>query len=69
MYISSEEENGAYDFGGVLGIYDHPAQDKETLIVHGPLKKPLALYVSNWVHEKFILTYVSNIEGEKNKLI
>lgn len=45
LFISNEEKNGDYDFGGVIGIYDHPAEDKETLFVPGPLKKPLTLYV------------------------
>lgn len=45
LFISFEEANGDYDFGGTIGIYDHPSEKKETLYIPGPLKKPLALYV------------------------
>lgn len=45
MFISNEDLNGDYDFGGVIGIYDHPSQDKESIFIPGPLKIQLTLYV------------------------
>lgn len=50
MFISSTEaNNGDYDFGGVRGVYDHPSTDLETLIIAGPLKKPIVLHVRVFV--------------------
>lgn len=44
--FSKENKDDDYDFGGVEGIYKHPEYGVETLVIHGPLKESLILYVS-----------------------
>lgn len=46
IFSSKEEPDGDKRFGEVDGIYSHPEQQKEKLVIHGPLTEDLALFVS-----------------------
>lgn len=43
---SLEAQNGDYSIAGVDAIYNHDEDNKESLIIHGPIKESLLLYVS-----------------------
>lgn len=41
-----EGRDGTVNIGGVDGLYEHPEPDREVLVIAGPLKEDIVLYVS-----------------------
>ncbi|KAF5270821.1 hypothetical protein FQA39_LY18869 [Lamprigera yunnana] len=42
----TEQQDGVHNIGGVEGVYSHPEPNKETLVIYGPLKEDIVLFVS-----------------------
>ncbi|XP_031338674.1 A disintegrin and metalloproteinase with thrombospondin motifs 7-like [Photinus pyralis] len=47
----TEQQDGVHDVGGVEGIYNHPEPNKESLVIYGPLKEDIVLFVVYYANE------------------
>ncbi|KAF5307128.1 hypothetical protein FQR65_LT07112 [Abscondita terminalis] len=61
-----EQQDGIHSIGGAEGIYSHPEPNKESLVIYGPLKEDVVLFVVFYGNENVGYSYKYSEPASQN---